>query len=84
LKRNQPLKDMLGHDALDYCIGAGAMTFRATEKSVRPKVSTEVPLDETGVEFDENKIDRIVNDVRDEVHVNARGATQGKYESGAG
>jgi hypothetical protein len=26
---------------------------------------------ETGVEFDEDKIDRIVSDVRDEVHLNA-------------
>jgi len=39
-----------------------------------------VPLDETRVEFDEDKIDRIVNDVRDEIHLNARRATQGKYE----
>jgi hypothetical protein len=42
------------------------------------------PLDQTGVEFDEDKIDRIVNDVRDEVHLNACRATQGKYEYGAG
>ena len=40
-------------------------------------------LDETGVEFDEDKIDRIVNDVRDEAHLNARHATQGKYEIGS-
>jgi hypothetical protein len=37
-----------------------------------------VPLDETGVEFDADKI--IVSDVRDEVHLNARRATRGKYE----
>ena len=37
-------------------------------------------LDETALEFDEDKIDRIVSDVRDEVHLNARRATQGKYE----
>jgi len=37
-----------------------------------------VPLDETGVEFDADKI--IVNDVHDDVHLNARRATQGKYE----
>jgi hypothetical protein len=37
-------------------------------------------LEQTGVEFDEDKIDRIVNDVRDEAHLNARRATQGKYE----
>jgi hypothetical protein len=37
-----------------------------------------MPLDETGVEFDEDKIDRVVNDVRDEAHLNARRARQGK------
>ena len=42
--------------------------------------TTTVPLDETRVEFAEDKIDRIVNDLRDEAHLNARGATQGKYE----
>ena len=39
-----------------------------------------VPLDETGVEFDEDKIDRIVSNVRDEAHLNTRRATRGKYE----
>jgi tetrahydromethanopterin S-methyltransferase subunit F len=39
-----------------------------------------MPLNETGVEFDEDEIDRIVSDVRDEAHLNARRATQGKYE----
>ena len=34
--------------------------------------------DETRVKFDEDKIDRIVSDVRDEVHLNARRARQGK------
>jgi probable LLM family oxidoreductase len=38
------------------------------------------PLDETRVEFAEDNIDRIVNDVRDEAHLNARRATQDKYE----
>ena len=42
--------------------------------------TAKVPLDETRVEFDEDKIDRIVSDVRDEAHLNARRATQGKYE----
>jgi hypothetical protein len=37
-------------------------------------------LNETRVEFDEDKIDLIVSDVRDEAHLNARRATQGKYE----
>ena len=41
-------------------------------------------LDETGVEFDVDKIDRMVSDLRDEVHLNARRATQGKYEQEAG
>jgi hypothetical protein len=55
------------------------MIIRATENpsGQRP---TEVPLNETRVEFDEDKIDRIVSDVRDEAHLNARRATQGKYE----
>ena len=52
-----------------------------SDRKIRPgKISTEVPLDETGVEFDDDKINRIVSDVRDEVHLNARRATQGKYE----
>jgi hypothetical protein len=37
-----------------------------------------MPLDETGVEFDADKI--IVSDVRDAAHLNARRATQSKYE----
>jgi hypothetical protein len=45
---------------------------------------TELPLDETRVEFDEEKMDRIVSDVRDEAHLNARRATQDKYEQEAG
>jgi hypothetical protein len=44
------------------------------------KRPTEVPSDETGVEFDEDKIDRILSDVRDEIHLNARRETRGKYE----
>jgi hypothetical protein len=56
------------------------MIIRATEKSVRAKLPTEVPLDETRVKFDEDKIDRIMSDVRDEAHLNARRATRGKYE----
>jgi len=39
-----------------------------------------VPLDETGVEFDEDKIDRMVSDIRAEAHMNGRRATRGKYE----
>ena len=53
----------------------------SSNRKIRPgKLPTEVPLAETGVEFDEDKIDRIVSDVRDEVHLNARRATRGKYE----
>jgi hypothetical protein len=53
----------------------------ASDRKIHPsKRPTEVPLDETGVEFDEDKIDRIVSDVRDEVHLNVRRATQSKYE----
>ena len=51
------------------------------EEGIHPsKRPTEVPLDETGVEFDEDKIDRIVSNVRDDAHLNARHATRGKYE----
>jgi len=39
-----------------------------------------MPLDETDVEFDEDKSDRIVSDVHDDAHLNARRATQGKYK----
>ena len=53
------------------------MSNRKIRLGKRP---TEVPLDETRVEFDEDKIDRIVSDVRDEVHLNAHRATQAKYE----
>jgi hypothetical protein len=56
------------------------MIIRATEKSVRANSRLRLPLDETRVEFDEDKIDRIVSDVRDEIHLNVRRATQGKYE----
>jgi hypothetical protein len=54
------------------------------QKNPSRQTSTEVPLNETGVECDEDKIDRIVSDVRDEVHLNARRAAQGKYEQEAG
>jgi hypothetical protein len=57
--------------------------IRATEKSVTAKARVKY-LDETGVEFDEDKIDRIVSDVRDEAYLNGRRATQSKYEQEAG
>ena len=46
----------------ESCIARSVETgndIRATEKSIQAKRPTEVPLDETGVEFDEDKIDRI-------------------------
>ena len=57
----------------------------SNDRKIHPsKRPTEVPLDETGVEFDEDKIDRIMGDVRDEAHLNARRASRGKYEQEAG
>jgi hypothetical protein len=53
----------------------------SSNRKIRPgKVPPEVPLDKTRVEFDEDKIDRILSDVRDEAHLSARRATQSKYE----
>jgi len=39
------------------CIGTGPLIIPATEKSAQPKRPTEVRLDETGIEFDADKID---------------------------
>jgi hypothetical protein len=47
--------------------------------ATRAKRTTKVPLDETDVEFDDDQIDDALSDVRDEAHLNARRATQGKY-----
>jgi len=47
--------------------------------ATRAKRTTKVPLDETDVEFDDDQIDEALSDVRDEVHLNAGRATQGKY-----
>ena len=47
--------------------------------ATRKKRTTKVPLDETDVEFDDDQIDDALSDVRDEAHLNARRATQGKY-----
>jgi hypothetical protein len=42
----------------------------SSNRKIRPgKVPPEVPLDKTRVEFDEDKIDRIVSDLRDEAHL---------------
>jgi hypothetical protein len=38
------------------------------------------PGGSASLNFDEDKSDRIVNDVRNEAHLNARRATQAKYE----
>ena len=54
--------------------------IRATEKSIQANVQLRCVYTKLGVEFDEDKIDRIVSDVRDEAHLNARRATRGKYE----
>ena len=48
--------------------------------AARARRTTKVPLDETDVEFDDDQIDEALSDVRDEAHLNARRATQGKYE----
>jgi hypothetical protein len=53
----------------------------SSNRKIRPgKGPTEVSLDETRVKFDEDKIDRIASDVRDEAHLNARRAARGKHE----
>ncbi len=44
------------------------------------KRTTKEPLDETDVEFDDDQIDEALSDARDEAHLDARRATQGKYE----
>jgi hypothetical protein len=79
-----PIAQRCRENAIKGCIGDEAMIIRATEKSVRAKLPSEVPSDEIGVEFDEDKIDRIVSDVRDEAHLNPRRATRGKYKQDAG
>lgn len=38
------------------------------------------PLDETRVEFNDDEIDEALSDARDEAHLDARRATQDKYE----
>ena len=58
------------------------MIIRATEKSVWENVQLRCLQTKTGVEFDEGKIDRLVSDVDNEAHLNARRATQRKYEKG--
>ena len=47
--------------------------------ATRAKRTTKVPLDETAVEFDGDRIDEALSDARDEAHLDARRATQGKY-----
>ncbi len=62
----------------DYADRFLSHAIGATEKSIQANVQLREPLDETRVEFDEDQI--IVSDVCDEVHLNARRATRGKYE----
>ena len=47
--------------------------------ATRTKRTTRVPLDQTKVEFIDDQIDEALSDVREEAHLNARRATQGKY-----
>jgi hypothetical protein len=54
-----PIAQRCSENAINGRIGDGAMKIRTTEKSVRAKLPTEVPLDETRVEFDEDKSERI-------------------------
>ena len=42
--------------------------------------NVEAPLDETRVEFDDDKFDEALSDARDEAHLDTRRATQSKYE----
>ena len=42
--------------------------------------TAKVPLDQTRVEFDDDRIDETLNDVRDHAELKARRATQDKYE----
>ena len=47
--------------------------------ATRAKRSPKVPLDETAVEFDDDRIDEALSDAREAAHRDARRATQGKY-----
>jgi len=49
-------------------------------RATSAKRTAKVPLDETGVEFDDDQIAEALSDARDEAHRDARRATQGKYE----
>ena len=53
---------------------------RMTARSRAQLTSEKTPLDETRVEFNDDKIDEALTDARDEAHLDARRATQGKYE----
>jgi len=47
--------------------------------ATRAKRTPKVPLDETAVEFDDDRIDEALSDARDEAHRDARRDTQDKY-----
>ena len=53
---------------------------RMAARSRAQLTSKKAPLDETRVEFNDDKIDEALTDARDEAHLDARRATQGKYE----
>jgi len=48
-------------------------------RATRAKRTPKVPLDETAVEFDDDRIDEALSDARDEAHRDARRDTQDKY-----
>ena len=48
--------------------------------ATRAKRTAKVPLDQTRVEFDDDRIDETLSDVRDHAELKARRATQDKYE----
>ena len=48
--------------------------------ATRAKRTTKVPVDQTDVKFDDDRIDEALSGARDEAHLDARRATQGKYE----
>jgi len=48
--------------------------------ATRAKRTAKVHLDQTRVEFDDDRIDETLSDVRDHAELKARRATQDKYE----
>ena len=53
---------------------------RHTRAAAKSEIA-KVPLDQTRIEFDEDdELDETLSDARDDAHLDARHATQGKYE----